>query len=57
MRDRILQNRLNGRKGGQKTAQMYGKEFTEERARIAGNTCLMRYGREFYRNIRKKKVA
>jgi hypothetical protein len=55
MKDRILANRMNARKGGLRTARLYGKEFVEERARTAGQTCLMRYGRDFYRNIRKKK--
>ena len=52
LKERIAQNRKNGQKGGERTAEIHGSRFTEERAARAGQACLMRYGREFYRSIR-----
>lgn len=57
LKKKIATNRKNGKKGGEKVAQLYGAQFKEERARTAGQTCLMRYGREFYRSIRQMRTA
>jgi hypothetical protein len=52
LRKKIEQNRKNGSKGGQQTAKVMDDEAKELRARSGGTTCLMRYGREFYKSIR-----
>ena len=57
LKKKIETNRKNGKKGGERVAALYGAQFKEERARTAGQTCLMRYGREFYRNIRQLRTA
>lgn len=52
LKKKIEQNRKNGKLGGEKTAEIHGAAFKEERARAGGQTCLMRYGRDFYKSIR-----
>jgi hypothetical protein len=52
LKKKIEQNRKNGAKGGERTAEIHGSRFLEERAARGGQTCLLRYGREFYRSIR-----
>jgi len=57
LKKKIEQNRKNGQKGGQRVAEIHGAQFCEERARQGGNTCLMRYGKNFYRSIRMMRTA
>jgi hypothetical protein len=38
-------------KGGRKTSRLHGKKFKENRAQSGGQTCLLRYGRDFFRSI------
>ena len=59
LKDRLERNRKNASKGGTRTAELHGQvtdengqTFVERRATAGGNTCLMRYGRDFYRSIR-----
>lgn len=54
---RLEQIRAAAQKGGRKTSRLYGKKFKEERASAGGQACLLRYGRDFYRNIRALRVA
>lgn len=57
LRKRIEQNRKNGKKGGECSAKRLSSEEREERARTGGQTCLLRYGRDFYRSIRAMRMA
>lgn len=57
LQKKIEQNRKNGQKGGQRVAEIHGEKFLEDRARAGGQTCLMRYGRDFYRSIRMMRSA
>jgi hypothetical protein len=57
LKKKIEQNRKNGKLGGEQTARLHGADFCEERARVAGQTCLLKYGREFYRSIRAMRVS
>ena len=51
--DRILQRKKAGVKGGHAVAVKHGQEFCDIRAQKGGQTCLERYGREYYKAIRK----
>ena len=42
-----------GKKGAKRVVQLYGKEFCEQRAVRGGQATLERYGREYYRAIRR----
>lgn len=57
LKKKIEQNRKNGKKGGDQTASVITVEQAEERARLGGQTCLMRYGKDFYRSIRAMRTA
>ena len=57
LKRKIAQNRKNGKKGGEQTAKLATEQELEDRARAGGQTCLLRYGREFYRSIRAMRVA
>ncbi len=46
-------SREAGIKGGKKVAEMYGQAFCEERAQKGGQATLVRYGRQYFRAIRK----
>lgn len=52
LKRKIEQNRKNAKKGGEQTAKLLTDEQQENRARAGGQTCLLRYGRDFYRSIR-----
>jgi len=56
LKRKIEQNRKNASKGGEQTAKNLSQEQVEDRARAGGQTCLMRYGRDFYRSIRAMKA-
>jgi hypothetical protein len=49
---RLEQIREAAKKGGRKTARLYGKKFKEARATAGGQACLLRYGREYYVALR-----
>ena len=53
---RLAQIKAAASKGGKKTARLYGKKFKEERASAGGQACLLRYGREYYQNIRQMRT-
>lgn len=57
MRKRLQQARAAGRKGGRATARRHGEGFRQERARAGGLACLMRYGKNYFRDIRRRRVA
>lgn len=57
LKKRIEQNRKNGKKGGEQTAKVLTEQQKESRARAGGNTCLLRYGRDFFRSIRAMRTA
>jgi hypothetical protein len=57
LKTRIEQNRKNGQNGGERTAEIHGSAFLERRAARGGQTCLMKYGRDFYRSIRSLRTA
>lgn len=50
---RLERLRAAAKKGGKRTAELYGKEFCEGRSQRGGQSCLVRYGREYYRAIRR----
>lgn len=57
LKKRIEQNRKNGKKGGEQTARTMDAQEKEDRARAGGQTCLLTYGRDFYRSIRAMRTA
>lgn len=54
---RLAQIKAAAKKGGKKTARLYGKKFKEERAQLGGQACLLQYGREYYRTIRAMRAS
>lgn len=52
LKERIETNRKNASRGGERTAEIMSSADLERRASKGGQTCLLRYGREFYRSIR-----
>jgi hypothetical protein len=52
---RFIAAQLNGHKGGSTTAARYPKEVRQKWAASGGNKTASRYGREYYRHIRKKR--
>jgi hypothetical protein len=50
---RLIARRLNGAKGGNKTAALYSRKTRAEWGSKAGNSTLQRYGRGFFSHIRK----
>jgi len=54
---RLAQIREAARKGGRATARLHGKKFKTERASRGGTACLLRYGREYFRQLRLKRKA
>jgi uncharacterized protein len=52
---RAEQFREIGKKGGQKVAEKYDEVFFQSRSSKGGQSCLRRYGRDFYRAIRMKR--
>lgn len=52
LKKKIEQNRKNAGKGGEQTAKVMTEDAKEDRARAGGQTCLLRYGRDFYKSIR-----
>ena len=47
----VKQCRNSGRQGGLKVSQLYGQKFKEERAKSGGTAVLIRYGRDYYRDL------
>ncbi len=48
---------VNGRKGGLVRAELYGGEHRREWGRLGGTATRNRYGSEFYRAIRRRRVT
>lgn len=55
MDPRIIATKQAGSKGGTTTAQRYPKEVRSKWTSKAGNTTLSRYGRDYFKHIRKKR--
>jgi len=49
---RVIAAKLNGRKGGLKTAARYSKEERAKWGSKAGNTTLAKLGKDFFKHIR-----
>lgn len=51
----VTARQINGRKGGLKTASKYSHEQRQAWGSKAGKTTLKRYGKDFFKHIRRKR--
>lgn len=52
---KMIARRLNGAKGGNKTAALYNLETRRKWGHKAGTATLQRYGKDYFRHIRKNR--
>lgn len=57
MDPKIIARKLNGAKGGNKTASLYSAETRKKWGSKAGNSTLQRYGSDFFKHIRKNRKS